>query len=336
MHVLIWYCSACCTRDVHVLRACCASEPVQTGSNQFKLEKKPRKKCTVSSSDRLYKPIRYCNCHHNRSPISTVHFDSTPKPRSNTSRCRDGSGTPSFASIYYILSLFVRMLTNNRNHNRSPIFAHLFRRITNNDEIHMFKMQQSCWKKHHMLRHERTVCNSTTTTVSPPSVCKKCGKVFANHHTLQRHERTVCVDSPPLPKRPKKEDTTSRHPFISEDPIDPPERFPFPDALSTDLLEVVCNNWSSIRTRVSRGPLQTGVNFRLCSLDTTTLETPLKTMFEQQTNAFKINLSYGFVLKNKNTGCYRYYHSSCNCCGRYLDEPSLITNLDELMFFLNV
>ena len=30
------YCSSCCARDVHVLRACCASEPVQTGSNWFK------------------------------------------------------------------------------------------------------------------------------------------------------------------------------------------------------------------------------------------------------------------------------------------------------------
>ena len=157
-------------------------------------------------------------------------------------------------------------------------------------------------KKHHMLRHERTVCNSTN--VSLPSVCIKCCKVFANHRNLSRHERTTCVVSPPLPNRAKREDTTPRHPFISEDPIDPPERFPFPDALSTDLLEVFRNNWSSIRTRLSRGPLQTRVNFRLCSLDTTTLETPLKTMFEQQTNAFKINLSYGFVLKNKNTGCY--------------------------------
>ena len=191
-------------------------------------------------------------------------------------------------------------------------------------------------KKHHMLRHERTVCNSTTTTVSPPSVCIKCGKVFARNYTLQRHERTTCVDtvSPPLPKRSKREDTTPCHPFISEDPIDPPERFPFPDALSTDLLEVVRNNWSSIRTRLSRGPLQTRVNFRLCSLDTTTLETPLKTMFEQQTNAFKINLSYGFVLKNKNTGCYRYYHSSYICCGRYLDEPSLITDRGDFDEFL--
>ena len=191
-------------------------------------------------------------------------------------------------------------------------------------------------RNYHLLRHIRTVCNSTITTVSPPSVCIKCGKVFANHHTLSRHERTVCVDtvSPPLPKRANREDTTPRHPFISEDPIDPPDRFPFPDALLTDLLEVVRNNWSSIRTRVSRGPLQTRVNLRLNTLNTTTLETPLKTLFEQQTNAFKINLSYGFVLKNKNTGCHRYYHSSCNCCGRYLDEHSLITNREDFNIFL--
>ena len=184
-----------------------------------------------------------------------------------------------------------------------------------------------------MLRHIRTACNSTTTTVSPPSVCIKYGKVFANHYTLQRHV-TTCVVSPPLPKRAKREDATPRHPFISEDPIVPPERFPFPDALSTDLLEVVRNNWSSIRTRVSRGPLQIRVNYRLTTLDTSILEPPLITMFNEQTNAFKINLSYGFVLKNKNTGCYRYYHSSCNCCGRYLDEPNLITDRGDFDEFL--
>ena len=35
-----------------------------------------------------------------------------------------------------------------------------------------------------------------------------------------------------------------------------------------------------------------------------------------------------------NTGCYRYYHSSCNCCGRYLDEPSLITDRGDFDEFL--
>ena len=47
LHVLIWYCSACCARDVHVLRACWASEPVQTGSNprdqKVKVNKKHRR-----------------------------------------------------------------------------------------------------------------------------------------------------------------------------------------------------------------------------------------------------------------------------------------------------
>ena len=184
-------------------------------------------------------------------------------------------------------------------------------------------------KKHHLLRHIRTACNSTTTTV-----CSKCNKVFSRNYNLQRHE-TTCVDtdSPPLSKRAKREDATPSHPFINEDPIGPPERFPFPDALSTDLLEVVRNNWSSIRTRVSRGPLQTRVNYRLTSLDTTDLHPPLYRMFQEQTNAFKINLSYGFVLKNKNTGQYKYYHSSANCCGRYF-EPRLITNRGDFDEFL--
>ena len=85
---------------------------------------------------------------------------------------------------------------------------------------------------------------------------------------------------------------------------------------------------------MKRGPLQSRYDYRLTTLDTTVLETPLKKMYQEQTNAFKINLSYGFVLRNKNTDRYKYYHSSCNCCGRYLDEPSLITNSEEFDDFL--
>ena len=33
------------------------------------------------------------------------------------------------------------------------------------------------------------------------------------------------------------------------------------------------------------------------------------------------------------TGRLRYYHSSNNCCGRYLEEPSLITNRDDFESF---
>ena len=45
-------------------------------------------------------------------------------------------------------------------------------------------------------------------------------------------------------------------------------------------------------------------------------------------------MSYGFILRNKQTGRYRYFHSSCNCCGRFLDEPSLVTNLQDFEAFL--
>ena len=33
-------------------------------------------------------------------------------------------------------------------------------------------------------------------------------------------------------------------------------------------------------------------------------------------------------------GRYKYYHSSCNCCRRYLDEPILITHSEEFDAFL--
>ena len=198
--------------------------------------------------------------------------------------------------------------------------------------------------------HVRSVCrlssssssssNRTKTTVY---TCAKCGKNFRRRHTLTRHARTSCTDvvvvvvvkEPPSPKRSNREDTTPHHPLVTdEDPIDPPARLPFADNLSTELLDVVRAHWSTVRTRVTRGPLQCRYDYRLTTLDTTVLETPLKNMFQEQTNAFKINLTYGFILRNKNTGQYKYYHSSCNCCGRYLDEPSLITNSKDFDDFL--
>ena len=197
--------------------------------------------------------------------------------------------------------------------------------------------------------HVRVVCrlsssrssNRTKTTVY---TCAKCGKNFNRPDNLTRHARTSCTDGvvvvvvvkkPPSPKRSKREDTTPHHPLVTdEDPIDPPARLPFADNLSTELLDVVRAHWSTVRTRVTRGPLQCRYDYRLTTLDTTVLETPLKNMFQEQNNAFKIKLSYGFILRNKNTGQYKYYHSSCNCCGRYLDEPSLITNSTDFDGFL--
>ena len=127
--------------------------------------------------------------------------------------------------------------------------------------------------------HVRSVCRLSRkkTTVY---TCTKCGKNFNRRDNLTRHARTTCtvvvvVNKPPSPKRSNREDTTPHHPLVTdEDPIDPPARLPFADNLSTELLDVVRAHWSTVRTRVTRGPLQCRYDYRLTTLDTTVLETP--------------------------------------------------------------
>ena len=136
---------------------------------------------------------------------------------------------------------------------------------------------------------------------------------------------------PPQPEpAPKRRKVTHLH----EDPVTPPPVEPSNDNLSSELQDAVRENWTSIRTHVVNGPVQTRYNRRLTSLDTRDLHEPLRQLFDQQTTAFKINCSYGFLLKNKTTNRFRYYHSSNNCCGRYLEEPSLVTNSQTFNAFL--
>ena len=114
-------------------------------------------------------------------------------------------------------------------------------------------------------RHVWSVCSGSSSSGSSSRnttvyACKKCGRKFERRYNLTVHARTVCADvtEPPASKRSKREDTTpSYHPLVTEeDPLQPPDRLPFADTLSTELLDVVRAHWSAIRTRVSRGPLQ--------------------------------------------------------------------------------
>ena len=89
-----------------------------------------------------------------------------------------------------------------------------------------------------------------------------------------------------------------------------------------------------MRTHVVHGPVQTRYNHRLTTTNLRVLNEPLGKLFNQQTVSFKINCSFGFILKDKVTSRLRYYHSSNNCCGRLLEEPSLITNRADFDSFL--
>ena len=166
-----------------------------------------------------------------------------------------------------------------------------------------------------------------------PFVCDVCRRSFTRERDLDRHKRTVQCGGPPQPgPAPKRRRTVAR---LNEDPVlAPPVEHAANDELSSAIRDFVHENWASVRTHVVNGPVQTRYNRRLTSLDTRDLHDQLFLLFDQQTTAFKLNCSFGFVLKAKESGRLRYYHSSNNCCGRYLEEPSLITNRDDFESFL--
>ncbi|KAJ7365748.1 hypothetical protein OS493_002464 [Desmophyllum pertusum] len=62
------------------------------------------------------------------------------------------------------------------------------------------------------------------------------------------------------------------------------------------------------------------------------LEEVLRHVFRQKRNAFKVNLAFGFILKNVETGEVRYFYPSQN--GFVFDAPFLITNDADLDAFL--
>ena len=126
-------------------------------------------------------------------------------------------------------------------------------------EIHKIKKshpgdadrQNSAWKPGN-LRSQRTMQrrqNATYSDGDTKHTYKFCGRAHPK-------KKVYCPAWGRTCRRSKREHTTPpRHPLVTgEDPIEPPDRLHIPDILSTELLDVVRNHWSTIRTHVSRGP----------------------------------------------------------------------------------
>ena len=179
-----------------------------------------------------------------------------------------------------------------------------------------------------MLRHARTTCKNISIDGDGDygvNVCVVCGRSFGTRRDLAQHKRTVQCD-PNGPPSPKRTTYVASEEALMEDPLEAPlDGAVGNDVLSDELQQLVRQHWASIRTSLARGPVQSRYNYRLTTLDTRDLEEHLRRVFDERTYSFKINMSYGFILRNKQT---------CNCCGRYLDEPSLVTNLQDFEAFL--
>jgi hypothetical protein len=93
-------------------------------------------------------------------------------------------------------------------------------------------------------------------------------------------------------------------------------------------------HWQSIRTEEATGnPIQELCNITLHEMTASTFPEMVRYLYRQQTTAFKINLSFGFILRNIETGVLRYYHSSENNA-RLFDVPHLIRTEEDLERFL--
>ncbi|KXJ22829.1 Zinc finger and SCAN domain-containing protein 22 [Exaiptasia diaphana] len=93
---------------------------------------------------------------------------------------------------------------------------------------------------------------------------------------------------------------------------------------------MINQHWSEIRTRQSRrNRLQDWYNFRLESYDRQVFHQYLQQILADQTTVFWLNMSFGFVLRNTETGDLQYYHASHNN-HRVFDKPFLIGNVRDI------
>ena len=81
-------------------------------------------------------------------------------------------------------------------------------------------------------------------------------------------------------------------------------------------------HWQFIRTEEATGDrIQERYNFTLHEITASTFPEMVRYLYRQQTTAFKINLSFGFILRNIETGVLRYYHRSQNNA-RFFETPT--------------
>ena len=89
-------------------------------------------------------------------------------------------------------------------------------------------------------------------------------------------------------------------------------------------------HWHQIRTRFSRhNRLSDWYNFRLTSLQPQEISNHLDEIFTDQSTVFKINVSFGFILRNNKTGELQYYYASRNN-EQVFEEPFQITTAADL------
>ncbi|KAL9974065.1 hypothetical protein ACROYT_G011063 [Oculina patagonica] len=172
--------------------------------------------------------------------------------------------------------------------------------------------------------------------------CGTCGETFNNMAPYQAHvrnahqaaKRTSEEEAPkskrsrPTPPHPPAPVAAASSSWESDPLSVPANLLANEDPITRRMYE---EHWLQIRTRFHRGnPLLDWYNFRLTSLDPQELKRHTQRIFYDQSTVFKLNISFGFILRNNDSGALQYYHSSQNN-NQVFDSPFQIQAEHDLV-----
>ena len=194
------------------------------------------------------------------------------------------------------------------------IFACRYKLMRHMDAVHVNIKAFSCKicgnlfsRRDHLTRH----MNAVHVNIKAFS-CKICGNLFSRRDNLMRHRNSIHT-------RRYWQSVQQRGGTFNHQPphLDDPE------------LHVVYRQYrKAIQSfRRDHGCVHQIHNRQLFSENTRDLEDELWEIFRVQEQVFKINFSYGFVLRHVETGELRYFHASQNNC--LLDLPLFVRNKED-------
>ena len=102
---------------------------------------------------------------------------------------------------------------------------------------------------------------------------------------------------------------------------------------NNEAFDCVQSHWSSIRSFIREGEIQSLHNFYYNQRFKGMVEKIAQAIMHNRKNLFKDNYAVGYALRYIETNNFRYYHPSNN--GLFLNTALLISNREELMDFLN-
>lgn len=212
-------------------------------------------------------------------------------------------------------------------------------------------------KRHWKQKHSEIPFPEETKPTKPLYQCSECGKTFRLQSRWQEHQAIHQQIPPSPPSRitwscpicgqgdlegiaallEHEEDHGGNQPGPSrpcsgfrEDPVSVPVDLDKVFDCDEDELECIRDNWKQIRTSKREGKFNDVFIWRV---DEQPLNEMIKAIFLRQTTAVKVNMAFGFILRNEETGELRFFYPSQN--GYIFDSPTLISNENDLAALLD-